>query len=388
MGYQIKCELRQETIMIHFQPQEIGACLRASELKPKLDRFIEKYRKEKIPKQWRLDASGENKALNYKIRIRAMEKFKPEEVEKIYFGNMGLKEEEWKQGVFYRKGPEITIICFIPELLKEIEDNIEGFFLLTNFGTRQSKGTGSFRVLKMIDMEGNERVCFENENLLDTVKKYKEGPIYGIKYHSNVLDYKERVRDAVMIYNLMKGGINYNGDYFKGFIFRYYWKNPHKARSEKAFIKAYFFHDEEINLDDYQFIRACLGLPDHYDFKNTIGKTKRKESEVEGGKIEVQSKDIERFQAPITFKIFGRYMLLLPCEIPQELLDKEFGFSMKYNRNEREPAILKTPAKFDINDFIAQFCVDFNNKEKRRSLELANDSVLKRISKLKIEQLI
>ena len=34
------CELKQQTPMIHFQSKEPGACLRATEVKPKLDRFI------------------------------------------------------------------------------------------------------------------------------------------------------------------------------------------------------------------------------------------------------------------------------------------------------------------------------------------------------------
>ena len=45
-GFTKKYELKQHTMLLHFQ-DESDACLRASEVKPKLDRFIVKKLKGK-----------------------------------------------------------------------------------------------------------------------------------------------------------------------------------------------------------------------------------------------------------------------------------------------------------------------------------------------------
>ena len=66
--------LHQETPMIHFQSNEEGACLRGTEVKPKLDKFILK-KKGSIPSEWYVDREQSN-ALNYKIRIAAKEEAK------------------------------------------------------------------------------------------------------------------------------------------------------------------------------------------------------------------------------------------------------------------------------------------------------------------------
>ena len=56
--YKLSFTLRQHTPMIHFQADQPGATLRATELKPKLDKFlIEKlggWSKENIPYAWRV----------------------------------------------------------------------------------------------------------------------------------------------------------------------------------------------------------------------------------------------------------------------------------------------------------------------------------------------
>ena len=41
--FKIKFTLKQHTPIIHFQSEQAGATLRATELKPKLDKFLKKY---------------------------------------------------------------------------------------------------------------------------------------------------------------------------------------------------------------------------------------------------------------------------------------------------------------------------------------------------------
>ena len=72
--------LKQHTPLIHFQHDQEGATLRASEVKPKLDKYIltqlgggdyEKGKAEAKSKGW-LVGKGEHYALDYKMRIEAI----------------------------------------------------------------------------------------------------------------------------------------------------------------------------------------------------------------------------------------------------------------------------------------------------------------------------
>lgn len=82
--FQYRCELKQITPLIHFQHEQEGATLRATEVKPKLDRFLLqalnllKVERKRVPRTWVLlspdqhDAqAGENIAFNYKLRFWA-----------------------------------------------------------------------------------------------------------------------------------------------------------------------------------------------------------------------------------------------------------------------------------------------------------------------------
>ena len=77
--YKLCFKLKQHTPIIHFQADQKGATLRASELKPKLDRFLidkvgmlddngkpkEKY------KSWFIGGGKKHLALDYKVKIEA-----------------------------------------------------------------------------------------------------------------------------------------------------------------------------------------------------------------------------------------------------------------------------------------------------------------------------
>ena len=87
--------LQQQTPMIHFQHDEPGACLRASEVKPKLDRFLLKQLGDGIKPEWKI---GTTEALDYKMRSQVVPRVpgtpwpKPQPPHKLYFGNMGVKD--------------------------------------------------------------------------------------------------------------------------------------------------------------------------------------------------------------------------------------------------------------------------------------------------------
>lgn len=196
--HKLEIKLKQHTPLIHFQHDQDGATLRASEVKPKLDRFIIKYAfhdnfdecKEFLvgynsdPTQ-RIDSinilrgkwNRGYRALNYKIKIDANDS---NQTVKLCFGqNIKGKFETYYEEITYREGKkqykkkpfpflisdmggkdsigELMNMCIHNEttlivsttkdgLIESIRHIIPRFFALHTFGQRQTKGFGSFSV--------------------------------------------------------------------------------------------------------------------------------------------------------------------------------------------------------------------------------------------------
>lgn len=199
----LKVTLKQHTPLIHFQHDQYGATLRASEVKPKLDRFIiahafnneyerckhylvgykfsqkdsEEARREdeeKLNRNLKQKFKDSNyKSLNYKIAVHTngsslsvkMESAKDRRTNKtlnkleaypLVLSNMGKSIKESVNFVQYDT-VDIVIIVRCEQLYNTLKDNIETFFALTNFGQRQDKGFGSFTVL-YIEESGKAKV--------------------------------------------------------------------------------------------------------------------------------------------------------------------------------------------------------------------------------------
>ena len=63
--FKVEFTLKQHTPIIHFQSDQVGATLRATELKPKFDRFLLEMQQD-LP--FRKDSSGKL-SLNYKVKV-------------------------------------------------------------------------------------------------------------------------------------------------------------------------------------------------------------------------------------------------------------------------------------------------------------------------------
>ena len=63
-------KLSQQTPLIHFQYDQEGATLRATEVKPKLDAYLASKYGEETVKQWRIDPEKKKVALNYRMTIK------------------------------------------------------------------------------------------------------------------------------------------------------------------------------------------------------------------------------------------------------------------------------------------------------------------------------
>ena len=157
--FELTFSLRQHTPIIHFQHHQDGATLRATEVKPKLDRFLIEmmgsgnydagalYAKRQ---KWLIGEGSNGNALDYKMRIIAQDAPEKVEIKKgepfpCFFANIG-NEYDPKKFVFHTEPIKLQIICLQTELKTFIQTHFNHFMAQTNFGMRQSKGFGSFAI--------------------------------------------------------------------------------------------------------------------------------------------------------------------------------------------------------------------------------------------------
>ena len=312
--------------LIHFQADEGGATLRASEVKPKLDTYLISKLKP-IKREWYVQP-GKNQALNYRmkiIHIDASSRFKQEDKIIQNFP------------IFYGKGkklvlsdPLVTITCFIPDLLEAIEEHIADFLIVTNFGTMQHKGFGSFTI---------------TEKTLDS---QKIGQILGERYHSDV--YKMKVPGSCRLkfqniqnfYRLTKSGINGpNADdpYCKGTLFSYMHDKGignEKARFKSGIVKPLatkHFESDDANAETparVHYVRSVLGMTSNFSFPNNFERTGYTGPKRYVQRVLVSHKTIKRYASPLRFKVIDDsiYIYLVSDSI-KRLLDEKGTFAFR-----------------------------------------------------------
>ena len=179
-------KLKQHTPLIHFQHDQDGATLRASEVKPKLDKYIlnlltpeemtqgknEGWIKYKNDRVW----------LDYKMKIEAREPrdvsmtvleetdrrthnqkrddigrplYKtqnyPDNMNSLIMGNMGGRIREDVLNFVMFGNVSLSFIINSERLYEKVKNEIFNFFFETNFGNRTSKGFGSFIAFSIND---------------------------------------------------------------------------------------------------------------------------------------------------------------------------------------------------------------------------------------------
>lgn len=423
--WQKEYKLVQHTPLIHFQHSEPHACLRATEVKPKLDRFlIEQLEKDDRFgdgrwKKWFV-GDGSQQSFDYMMRITpnseqvertqsieraiARAEHRPpnasfHEIHKNYFGNMASGNniqdtirETFKESLFYKDGLTLTIRCFIPELLTFIDEHIRGFFMMHNFGTRQRKGFGSFTV--DINTEPNAPKGF------DLVRKYCPNAYY-CKLDDNVS--ADALLDAVWVLSaFLKSGFNRGeGNYVRGFVFRYFQREKNPLANDKAFVKqkvllnvyneatrGEHLHPYGNNVR-YRYVRGLLGTNENSRFcRNPRGGT-REDRTVHNIYIH-SAKGVERFPSPLLFKPIGKFVFILPQKMPDKIFGSEFYILKKkqeeeydskatsdqklnYLKQECKNRMIKTPTAEELAPgansgdealkmFLDAFAKDFNDK--------------------------
>lgn len=349
MAFTINFSLKQQTAIIHFQFDQSDATLRATEVKAKLDKFI-------WAAEWQNDLSkgwkyliGASKGFNADLQKKFLEKgfraldykisfkshgFKYEEVSDkfpLYFGNMesDIEEKSKKHFVWAEKGVTGIITSFNVELISILEKHIVMFFQSNNFGTRQNKGFGSFKV----------------ELLNNTRPQYLRPSKYFFTISIENPSRAESVlfKSIDLFYRTLRSGINLKGRdsdklYFKSILFQYAKFKNEQWDKRKIRLDLFGNHPKYKAVEQKRFddktgtVMFNEGEPKLY--RDMLGlSTSQKWKSYDDATVTKSATGIERFKSPITFKPIRRIndwlVYIIPHAIPDDMKDVEFTIETK-----------------------------------------------------------
>ncbi len=391
--YKLCFKLKQHTPLIHFQADQKGATLRATELKPKLDRFLltklgdgdyEEGIEIAKQKKW-LIGKGEHPALDYKVRIEPkgdakyylplafiknsqknnlVQAIQNNEgidckilapclffanADKIKFQDNRLdliqsKLNELIYAVMFKKGIKLYITTFHTELKDKIETTIHSFFAKENFGMRQNKGFGCFEAVEPTLSKSYEELIKEN---------YK----YVYRF-DGANDFSKIFTTIKDVYSELKSGINYP-QYKKSQLFKYFVTRENPIRWEKRKIKQAinshlyeanrgicFLKANKVNnrynppIYDAEGNQNWRDIPQEFNYafiRTLLGFTDKFEFLTNkncDGKyiVKVSNNDIARYQSPITFKVHNNHIYLCANRVDISVFEnKNFNFEFYFN---------------------------------------------------------
>lgn len=364
---QLTFTLKQHTPIIHFQPDQEGATLRATELKPKLDKYLRKLK----TGDTNFDKYYEkNNSLPYRITISTNEKGITEEIDEpfpCFFGNMG--DGPKKKFRYYQQPFKVTFFSFYRKIIETIEQNFNNFLFLTNFGTRQSKGFGSY----YIDPSDSRYKSGGGET--DYKFTVNTGAV-DTNYENISSKFNTLFEHINLFYQTIRSGINIkvgrNKMYFKSLLFMYAktkgWTWDKKAIKEKFVPKAELDRQKREHAkdrdgplfyesDDKFLLRDLLGVAAAQKYQSYEFEIKHDEKN-----------SIQRFKSPITFKpietrpgIFDVHIITSP--IPHNMFNKPFIINKIDNNKTVDSITIDTPSAFDLDDYL-EFAI--------REIDLAN----------------
>jgi len=343
--YQLTFKLKQHTPLIHFQWDQKGATLRASEVKPKLDKFlIEKLALTKtihingkdmiVPKQ-NYESWFNNKeklSLDYKVRITDLDS-------EPFIGEVVVMPPTIENWVL-SKDISLELTTFHLNLKKEIKSLITLFFCLTNFGKRQNKGFGCFYPDSLTEEVFTKEIIKNGKSLYKSNQNLRDNIQTSTYFYDNIIAKK---------WGELKSGVNIflrpTSIYIKSSVFRYLedktirWDKRWIKRNIKSLIHSGQLSEDlaqrkfdpidlnkrnswnDTTNEAYRFGRAMLGLAEHYEFLTVNRNVKYK--------VNVSHNEIERFKSPVLFKIFERSMFAIDEYIPSEMFSTPFSFEVQ-----------------------------------------------------------
>ena len=372
-SFQKTYTLLPQSPLIHFQWNQDGAALRATEVKPKLDRYIVRRYGKPIPDDWKNKQSPN--ALKYKMRIVTCEettalKLGRNTDYKIYFANMNEKKEKnknnQKKGIFVKMS--LTVTCFIPELLKYINEIIGDFFVVSNFGTMQDKGFGSYLV--------EDKSEYSHEQIASLLKdEYGCRNVYFFSIFVRDDERKDKLEEEIqksiqkclfnnikVLHNTLKSG-NAFSHKTQSLLYKYlYEKVDPNLKSEKEWL------NYRATTLESAYVRALMGVSDHMgtvDIPVAIASTALKDDK------------IERVPSPIWFIVVKNNVYFVGRRIPEELYGAQFEFkseSKKFNSGK-----LNVPDKTVIGE-------DFIDKYLAYAVDQLNDMYINRNFRFRVKE--
>jgi hypothetical protein len=337
--YKISFTLKQQTPLIHFQHEQEGATLRATEVKPKLDRFIitqlgeGNYENGVLVARNRHWIIGDKDVspLDYKLIIAPVYSNKKIIGEgrnnsmEPFFGNLGQEYIGNEKALVYSDEIIVASIMTTNKALYDeliYSEKLVKFFALNNFGTRQSKGFGSFTIREI------NKVVVKFPSSIYSF--YFDLPIEGNAWFET---YKAIFKKVNLFYKAIRSGLNeIRGQaagaprlYFKSLLYQYvaYYLN---SQWDKKTVKKHFLNAKQTtecvtyaddivcnantqnsNLD-YKNFKALFGLSSLESWGQvfTLKKTQARFDVGSNRWVKISNvKDIEisRFKSPMFFKI-------------------------------------------------------------------------------------
>ena len=405
-GCKLKVQLEAQSPIIHFQHDQAGATLRASEVKPKLDRFLLNKMEQETGKRVAvlkkdngyavMFTDKEHNALNYRMKFEVPGNaywvepgtFKPESYS-IYYGNSGVHDEkEKKKAVF--TNPVMNLMCFNQVLRNYIEKYLVEFFSVTNFGTMQDKGFGSFMPKEYLQKSGE--LTLEETKRFAEMLKQAAGSVHC--YSMSFVRVPEEInaknawctkvfKQIKDFYGIMKSGQNFGG-YSRSYLFQYMHGTDNKGNrddlsidNEKAWLKQKGIvpiiekNGKTDRVDkNPRYVRALLGVGAGMSFIQKDGKRLKVKINHKKGDGDA----IERMDSPVKFKIIRNKVFITAEEVPEEIYGRMFEFQNKErNWDGNKRGSLMTPSKedfkdgkFDIQTFLACYVNYYNSRKLRK----------------------
>ena len=386
--------LKQHTPLIHFQHDQAGATLRATEVKPKLDQFLieELLREQKVdfnfyepqrhgePKfinshevfnrkaqkpdnddqklwiNW-LVGNGKNEhvALDYKVSVvcinNIIELITEDDKIPMYFGNMGDDYAKKPMCLATAEKVKVQIISLNQDIRTKIKEIFPFFLAKNNFGTRQNKGYGSFFFHKD-DINGYLGI----DQYLKGITCLRIQPQEWINMLFVINYYYQRLKSGVNYYylnrNTGRSFVHYHPSFFRDFMY-----SNHSVQWEKPWLKQKFFPVAGV-LTNTKFTRALLGLSPKFEFKNRQNPSNPGPATYPSFDfgVDVKHDTIDRHKSPITFKPVinnnGAEIYVIP---ENRFWDPICNQSFSFEGNGRSERLSTPSAGIDLSQLISQY---------------------------------
>lgn len=284
----------------------------------------------------------------------------------------------------------MNLMCFNQVLRNYIEKYLVEFFAVTNFGTMQDKGFGSFMPKECLQKSGE--LTLEETKRFAEMLKQAAGSVHC--YSMSFVRVPEEInaknawctkvfKQIKDFYGIMKSGQNFGG-YSRSYLFQYMHGTDNKGNrddlsidNEKAWLKQKGIvpiiekNGKTDRVDkNPRYVRALLGVGAGMSFIQKDGKRLKVKINHKKGDGDA----IERMDSPVKFKIIRNKVFITAEEVPEEIYGRMFEFQNKErNWDGNKRGSLMTPSKedfkdgkFDIQTFLACYVNYYNSRKLRK----------------------